>query len=104
MPMDDPYLSCIKDKTAEEILANHRTSASDMSTYFRVAAEIRSNQELIVALTQASEDSGKAASKIVTLTKVLALAAILQAIAIAWPYISWWIGTKLNRHPFLIGP
>jgi hypothetical protein len=104
MPMDDTYLSCVKGKTAEEILAQPRTSASDISTYLRVAAEIRSNQELIAELKQASEDSGKAATKIAFLTWALVFAAILQAVVGAWPYASWWIRTKFNVHLFFIRP
>jgi hypothetical protein len=97
------YQSCVKGKSAEEILEQHRTSDSHLSEYLQTAAQIRSNQELIAALAKASNDSGKAAGKIALLTWALVFAAILQAVAQGWPYISSYIGTKFNLHPFLVG-
>jgi hypothetical protein len=59
--------------------------------YLRVAAQVRTNQELAAALAKASDDSGQLQRRIVILTVVIAGAAIAQVIATAWPYLVWWI-------------
>jgi hypothetical protein len=78
------YDSFVKGKTAEDILALPNTADANQSPYLQVAAQIRSNQELVQALKTASEDSGKTANKIVYLTWALVSAAILQAVATVW--------------------
>lgn len=57
----------------------------------RIAAQVRTNQELTGALAKASDDSGKIQYRIVMLTLVIAGAAIAQVVATAWPYLAWWI-------------
>jgi hypothetical protein len=96
--VDGPsYVSQVKDKTAEQILASSDCSyQGPIGEYLRVAAQVRTNQELAAALAKASEDSGKLQSRIVLLTVVIALAAIVQAVATAWPYLIWWIKHGLN--------
>jgi hypothetical protein len=74
----------------EEILAAANLGTSDTAGYLNVAAQVRSNEELIAALSKASTDSANVACRIFWLTLVLAIAAFLQAIATVWPYLSWW--------------
>jgi len=90
--MEDSNYGRIKGKTAEEILATVDCSyAGPIGEYLRIAAQVRTNQELTTVLTQASTESGNLQKKIVVLTIVLALAAIGQAVATSWPYLSsWW--------------
>lgn len=91
------YETHVKGKTAEEILESGLTADSNQSSYLQVAAQIRSHQELIDALRNASKDSNKAAQKIVWLTVALFVAAILEAVATAWSYLAWWV-----KHAFHI--
>jgi hypothetical protein len=76
------YFSRVKDRTAEEILA---TAGCDddgrLGQYLRVAAQVRSDQELARALAQASDDSGKVARRIIWLTVGLVLVGLLQVAA-----------------------
>jgi hypothetical protein len=76
------YISRVKDRNAEEILA---TAGCDddgrLGQYLRVAAQVRTNQELTKALAQASDDSGKVARRIIWLTVGLVVVALLQAAA-----------------------
>lgn len=89
--MPSSYDSQVKDKTAEQILAaSDCTYEGPIGHYLRVAAQVRTNQELSQALAKASEDSGKLQGRIMILTVVIACAAIAQAIATAWPYLVWW--------------
>jgi hypothetical protein len=86
------YINEVKDKTAEQILAaSHCSYEGPIGYYLRVAARVRTNRELAIALAKASGDSGKLQSRIVMLTLVIAGVAIVQAIATAWPYLVWWI-------------
>jgi hypothetical protein len=89
--MANPYEDFVRGKTAENILAQYYTADSNLSSYLQVSAQIRSNQELIEALKQASLDSGTTARKIVWLTRALVGAAILQAVATGWGYLTWWM-------------
>jgi hypothetical protein len=45
---------------------------------------------LTMALNRASEDSSRVANRIVWLTIGLVLVGLLQALAAAWPWLSWW--------------
>ena len=89
--MANPYEDHVRNKTAEQILAQYSAADSNQSPYLQVAAQIRSNQELIAALTKASADSGTTALKIVWLTRALVGAAILQAVAPGWDHLAWWM-------------
>jgi hypothetical protein len=92
MPENARYVSQVKDKTAEQILATSDcTYEGPIGYYLRVAAQVRTNQELAAALAKASDDSGQLQRRIVILTVVIAGAAIAQVIATAWPYLVWWI-------------
>jgi hypothetical protein len=96
--MANAYEDHVRGRTAEEVLAQYHTADSNLSPYLQIAAQIRSNQELIQALKTASEDSGKTARKIVHLTWALVGAAILQAIATGWHHLAWW-----TTHGFSFG-
>ncbi len=63
--MANAYEDHVRGRTAEEVLAQYHTADSNLSPYLQIAAQIRSNQELIQALKTASEDSGKTARKMV---------------------------------------
>jgi hypothetical protein len=89
--MATSYEVYVQGKTAEEILAYSHTADSNLSPYLQVAAQIRSNQDLVRALKEASEDSSKIGRRIVSLTVALILAAILQAAANSWGHLVWWI-------------
>lgn len=82
------YETFVQGKTAEEILAHGNTADSNQSPYLQVAAQIRSNQELIEALKMASKDSDDTGRKSVWLTVALVGAAILQAVATGWNSLS----------------
>jgi hypothetical protein len=85
------YVNQVKGKTAEQILATPDCNyEGPIGQYLHIAAQVRTNQELAAAWQRASEDSGKLQSRIVILTIVIALAAIAQAVATAWPYMVWW--------------
>jgi hypothetical protein len=58
--------------------------------YMLVAAQILSTHELTNALKKASMDSGELGKKILWLTGALVFVGVLQAIAAAWPNLSWW--------------
>src|SRR5258708_4382292 len=86
------YVSEVKDKTAEQILATSNCSYDGpIGYYLRVAAQVRTNQELAAALAKASDDSGKLQWRIVILTLVIAIAAIAQVMATAWPNLVRWV-------------
>ena len=96
--MPDPYTTYVWKKSSEEILSQYSTADSNLAPYLQVSAQIRSNQELIAALKQASVDSGKAAVRIVVLTVALVGAALLQAVATGWDHLVWWV-----NHGFTFG-
>ena len=96
------YKTFVEGKTAEQILADGMTSlplaSGSISEYLRVAAQIRSTQDqvsstkdLVTALERASTSSDQFGRKVVILTLIIAFAAVIQAIATAWPYLSWWV-------------
>jgi len=85
------YFTYVKGKNAEEILASADADyPGPVGEYLRVAAQVRSTQELVASLTTASTDSGKLGTKLLFLTGALILVGILQAIATEWPYLAWW--------------
>jgi hypothetical protein len=51
-----------------------------------VGAAVRTNQELINALTKASDESGRLAKTLVLLTGALVFVGVLQAIVTALPH------------------
>jgi len=63
--MANPYEAHVQNRTAEEILAALHTADSNLAHYLQTAANIHSNQDLIRALKQASDDSGEVGKKIV---------------------------------------
>jgi hypothetical protein len=89
--MADIYEDEVRGKTAEQILSNYHSADSNHSRYLQIAAQVRSNQELINSLKQASADTVETSRKIVCLTFALVAAAILQALATSWGYLSWWV-------------
>lgn len=93
------YKVFVEGKTAEEILASDRawTAGDQVTSYLQVAAQVRSNQELIAELKRASANSDIVSRRIViltgwlaALTGVLALVGLAQVIATAWPYLAYW--------------
>lgn len=106
------YASEIKGKSAEEILAHPNIRGGndeDYYSYLRLAARVRTNQELMSELKKASEaqvqstehlrcaldtassDSSRIARNVFRLTVVIGVAAICQAVAAGWPYLLWWL-------------
>jgi hypothetical protein len=85
------YDDYVRNKSAEGILENPSTAYGDIGTYLRVAAQVRSTQELIAQLKQASEDSKRTTSRIAYLTFALVVMGLAQSVATAWPYLVWWI-------------
>lgn len=85
------FYETIKGKTTEEILASNLAGEGNTrGEYLRVAARVRSNQELIASLQKASDDSSYLGKLIVILTCALVAVGLLQAVATAWPYLVWW--------------
>lgn len=85
------FYELVRGKTAEGVLAHDLTGESNArGEYLRVAAQVRSNQELVESLKQASQDSGLVSRRIVYLTLALVAAGLLQAFATGWPYVVWW--------------
>lgn len=83
------YNNYVKGKSAEEILAQADGGyPGSVGDYLTVAAQVRSNEDLISALKKASSDSDRTARKIVCLTVVLAVAAVLQCLATALPWFA----------------
>ena len=87
--MDDYYETYVKGKTAEQILARPETRSTVYQSYLQVAAQVRSNQELIAELKKASHDSDKTGRKIMWLTFALVATGIIQAVATGWNYLVW---------------
>lgn len=72
----------VKDKSAEQILATPNYDfTGPVGEYLRVAAQVRANQELVSALTEASKGSDRLQRRVLSLTIVIAMAAIAQAVA-----------------------
>jgi len=92
MGKEEHYENYVKGKTAEEILATGAGAITGpIGEFIRVAAAVRTNQQLISALDQASKESGKLGRKVVWLTAALVFVGLLQAIATGWPYLACWL-------------
>jgi hypothetical protein len=88
MDKEQFYEKNVKGKSAEEILATGAGAIpGPLGEFARVSAAVRTNEELITALTRASAESGMLAKRVVWLTGALVLVGFMQAIATAWPYI-----------------
>jgi hypothetical protein len=87
MNKQEHYEQFIKGKTAEEILATGGGAITGpIGEFVRVGAAVRTNQELIDALTKASSESGRVAERLVWLTAALVAVGALQAVVTAFPY------------------
>lgn len=86
------YEERVKHHTAEQILQEAGGGASGavdsaVGEYLRVAAQVRSTQELITELKNASESNSKFSRRVVWLTCFLVITGLLQVAAIALPYL-----------------
>lgn len=98
------YEERVKGKSSEEILQTAGGTAAGgvfpnpEGEYFRMAAQVRSTQELIDALKKASASNDALARRVlglnralVWLTFALVVVGSCGALATAWPYLaSWW--------------
>jgi hypothetical protein len=90
------YEERVKGRSAEELLLTAGGGAGGAvqgpeGEYFRIAAQVRSTQELIEELKKASASNNAFSTRVFCLTVVLAVAAVVQAVATAWPYLMWWL-------------
>jgi len=90
------YEERVKDRSAEQILqtAGGGTSGAVVGAdgeYLRVAAQVRSTQELIDALKRASSANDIFSTRVFWLTIALVVVGAVQAVATAWPYLVWWL-------------
>jgi hypothetical protein len=91
MGKEEHYENFVKGKTAEEILATGSGAITGpVGDFIRIGAAVRSNQELIIALKGVSGEHLRLARAVVWLTIALVGVGVLQAVAIAWPYLSWY--------------
>jgi hypothetical protein len=87
MGKEEHYEHFIKGKSAEEILATGAGAITGpIGDFVRVGAAVRTNQELVDALTKASIESGRVAERLVWLTGAFVAVGVLQAIVTALPY------------------
>jgi len=97
------YEERVKGKSSEELLQTAGGTASGgvvqgpEGEYYRLAAQVRSTQELIEALKNASASSAVLSERVFRLNRVLvwltlALVGVglCEALATAWPYLAWW--------------
>jgi len=90
------YEECVKDRSAEQILqtagggSGGAWSGAD-GDYLRVAAQVRSTQELIGELKKASASNTVFSTRVFWLTVVLVAVGGVQALATAWPYLVPWL-------------
>jgi hypothetical protein len=97
-PMSN-YENTDKEKTADEILSSAGCDVSGaLGEYLRVAAQVRTSQELAADLRRASADSGKLQRRVMILTVVLVAASIVQAVATAWAHLAWWWNNGFRLH------
>jgi hypothetical protein len=90
-----PYERFVKNRTPDDLLRSAGDYVAGVQEgptgqYMLVAAQILSTHELTNALKNASTDSGDLGKKILWLTGALVFVGVLQALAAAWPYLSWW--------------
>jgi len=93
----------VQGKSAEEILRTAGGTAAGgpvdgvVGEYYRLAAQVRSTQELIEALKKASASSDALSTRVfrlncvlVWLTLALVFVGLSEALGTAWPYLAWW--------------
>lgn len=79
-------------KSAKEILMQPGIfKPGAVGEFFRVAAQVESNDALRRAIETASDESGKVARGIAWLTALVAMASVAQVVATAWPYLASWL-------------
>ena len=88
------YEERVKGRTAEEILqtAGGGDGGAVLGAdgdYLRVAAQVRSTQELIEELKKASASNKVFSTRLFWLTIALVVVAGVQVLATAWPYLVW---------------
>jgi len=99
------YEERVKDRSAEQILqtagggSGGAWSGPD-GDYLRVAADVRSTQELIDALRDASESNSVFSRRVVWLTFALVVVGGAQTLATAWPHL---IKQQTNRQHEVAG-
>lgn len=97
------YDEHVHGKSAEEILQTAGGTAATgpvdgvAGEYYRLAAQVRSTQELIAALKNASASSDALSKRVLSLNRVLVwltlalvVVGLCGALATAWPYLAWW--------------
>jgi hypothetical protein len=89
-----PYERWVKGKSGEEIVRGAGDFLQGVlegpeGKYVLIAAQIRSTKELVDALDRASADSGQLGTKVMILTGALVGVGVLQAIVMAWPFLTW---------------
>jgi len=95
------YERDVKGKSDEEVLiAAGQRLFSNETPYLQMAAQVRATQSLVAALKKASEDSGAVSARLFWLTLALVGAALIQAMASGWPYLTWWANHKLHLSVF----
>jgi len=90
------YEERIEGKSAEQIL---QTAAGGIGgvwqgpegEYLRIAAQVRSTQELIEELKRASASNNAFSRRVFWLTFALVVVGGIEALATAWPYLMWWV-------------
>ena len=86
------YEERVKDRSAEQILqtagggSGGAWSGAD-GDYLRVAADVRSTQELIEVLKDASASNSVFSTRVVWLTFALVIVGGVQALTTAWPHL-----------------
>lgn len=97
------YEDGVKGKSSEELLQTAGGTASGgvvqgpEGEYYRLAAQVRSTQELVEALKTASASSDVLSRRVfrlncvlVWLTLALVAVGLCGALVTAWPYLAWW--------------
>jgi hypothetical protein len=68
------------------------TTTSMIAAQHKAAGElVNSIGKLTAGIERASDDSGKLGKRVVVLTFALVAVGLLQAVAMAWPYIDYWM-------------
>src|ERR1700735_3260561 len=86
------YEERVKGRSAEQILQTAGGGSGGAvvdadGDYLRVAAQVRSTQELIEELKKASASNAVFSKRVLWLTVALVVVGVAQAIATAWPYL-----------------
>ncbi len=90
------YDEQVEGKSAEQILqtAGGGTGGpyqGPEGEYLRIAAQVRSTQELIEELKKGSASNNTLSKRVVRLTFALVVVGVIEALATAWPYLVWWV-------------